>query len=220
MPDTLTPGALAARLSVADRTVRRMAEAYEAVHGQLPRDRRGHRLFPVEAADRLEVAARALRSAPGASMVEVLTAQRDGLPMPRHADVPPPADTLAPLLAEIRALRLELVDLRALVLALSAPQRPDMTLADRDPDSDPANGGATFSQPRKLQAKHERLLERLQAGTRLTDNGGHSLEKDPDGQTRRVDPRTVAALVRYGLLIRDGDEYRLTYFPLLDSNNP
>lgn len=118
LQDTLTPTALAARLSVADRTVRRMGTAYESVYGLLPRDSKGHRRYPAEAVKRLELAARDLRSAPGSSMRDILAAQRDGLPMPRHPTSPPPVDVLEPVLAELRALRGEVAELRELVLSL------------------------------------------------------------------------------------------------------
>ena len=48
------PGALAVCKAVSDRTVRRMAEAYEEVYGRLSRNQRGHRLFRAEAVARLE----------------------------------------------------------------------------------------------------------------------------------------------------------------------
>lgn len=209
--DTLTPGALAARLGVSDRTVRRMGETWERVHGEgaLPRDRRGHRLFPADVADRLEVAARTLRDSPGVSLEETLTAQRDGVPLPRHPDRTPSADALAPLLDELRAVRGELADLRALLLAFLGAEGHDAALSDLPPPSEPGDERAAPQRPRKLQPNHAALLERLQAGARLLNRGGRMLEVAADNELRAVDPRTVAALERYGLLERDGDEWRV-----------
>ena len=107
---TLTPGALAVRLSVSDRTVRRLADAYSEVYGELPRDQRQ---LPLEAVLRLEEAAVMMQSAPGSSTIEILTALRDGLTPTRQSHrpagpVPATPDALDSVMAELRALRAEL----------------------------------------------------------------------------------------------------------------
>lgn len=214
--DLLSPGDLTARMSgnglpMTDRTVRRMAEAYEVVYGPLPRDpRRNFRMFPPEAADRLEQGARTLRANPGASMEDVLTSQRDGLPMHQTAH-PVAADGLTPILDELRALRSDVADLRALVAALvSGTAAPAIAPA-------PATATRTRKRPvTKLQKNHAELLERLKAGSALVQEGGKTQERTPDGELHRVDPRTVEALERYGMLKLDHDGvYRITDNPLL-----
>ena len=109
VPVALTPGDLAVRLSVSDRTVRRLAEAYSEVYGSLPRDRRQHQQFPLEAVLRLEQAAVLKQTTPGSSKLETLTALRDGLTPARQSHrpagpVPATPDALGPILAELRAL--------------------------------------------------------------------------------------------------------------------
>ena len=123
--EVLTPGDLAVRLSVSDRTVRRLAEAYSKVYGQLPRDARQHRQFPLEAVLRLEQAAVLMQTAPGSSNIEILTALRDGLTPVRQlhrSAVPATPDALAPIMDELRALRAELAELRALVVTMQPEQ--------------------------------------------------------------------------------------------------
>ena len=209
--DLLSPGDLTARMSVTERTVRRMAEAYEVVYGPLPRDpRRGFRLYPLEAVERLEQGARTLRATPGASMADVLTSQRDGLPM-HHAAHPAPADALTPILDELRALRSDVADLRALVAALVSGTAAPAIM--------PATRAATPTRKRpltKLQPNHAELLERLKAGSALVQQGGKTLEQTAAGELHRVDPRTLGALERYGMLKLDADGvYRITDSPLL-----
>ena len=214
--ELMTPGDLTARMSgsgmsMTDRTVRRMAEAYETVYGPLPRDtRRNFRMFPAEAADRLEQGARTLRANPGASMEDVLTAQRDGLPMHQTAH-PAPADALTPILDELRALRSDVADLRALVAALVSGTAAPAIM--------PATRAATPTRKRpltKLQPNHAELLERLKAGSALVQQGGKTLEQTAAGELHRVDPRTLGALERYGMLKLDSDGvYRITDSPLL-----
>ena len=212
--DLLSPGDLTARMSgnglpMTDRTVRRMAEAYEVVYGPLPRDpRRNFRMFPPEAADRLEQGARTLRANPGASMEDVLTSQRDGLPMHQTAH-PVAADGLVPILDELRALRSDVADLRALVAALVS--------GTAAPATAPRAATPTRKRPlTKLQPNHAELLERLKFGSALVQRDGKTLEQTAAGELRRVDPRTVNALERNGMLRLDHDGvYRITDNPLL-----
>jgi predicted DNA-binding transcriptional regulator YafY len=211
-----TPGALAVRMSVSDRTVRRMAEAYEEVYGRLPRNQRGHRLFPAEAVARLEDGLPLLRAHPGASLEQVLTAQRDGHPMQPTAR---PAADLAPVLEELHALRSEVAELRALLLTLASGARPALGAPD-SPAADliaPIPAAAVKSTRRRsLQPNHAELLERMRAGSTVVEQGSRRLEVRPDGGTDRVDPRTLDALVRYGMVKRDPDGvYRTTDTPLL-----
>lgn len=205
-PDTLTPGALASRLAVSDRTVRRMAKHYEQVFGKLPRgERREHRHFPPDAVARLEQAAHYMRDTPGASTLEVLQALKAGRPLPQRERTPSP-DALAPLLAELRALRSELAELRALVLTLPGAGGPDAA-----PEADQP-------QLERFTRSQAELLERMKAGVRVQkDREGQFLELTPDGQTRRTDPRTVKALTRRGLLTLDGPEVRLNMDRLFPS---
>lgn len=98
-------------LGVQPRTVRRMAETYEAVFEELPRVRpeedRSPRLWTVEAVRRVQVAHLALRSGKVASLEHALALVRDGADLPVVAVEPESgqgADTVAAQLAELRAL--------------------------------------------------------------------------------------------------------------------
>lgn len=111
MPDTLTPGDVAQVLGVQPRTVRRMAETYEAVFGELPRVRpeedRSSRLWTVEAVRRVQVAHLALRSGKVGSLEHALVLVRDGAELPVVAAESASgqgADNLTAQLAELRAL--------------------------------------------------------------------------------------------------------------------
>ena len=126
MADTLTPGEVAQVLGVQPRTVRRMAETYEAVFGELPRVRpeedRSPRLWTAEALRRVQVAHLALRSGKVGSLEHALVLVRDGAELPLVAAEPEGgqgADTVAAQFAELRALLevqgRELVRLRELV---------------------------------------------------------------------------------------------------------
>lgn len=134
------PGEVAELLGVSASSVRRMAATFESVMGPLPRSNgpTGPRVWPIEAFRQLEAAHRALTGSGGmvTSLEHALTLIRDGSNLPVRAEqldvqdrMP---DTLADLLAEVRALRAlaeaqgrELADLRALVqdipAALPAP---------------------------------------------------------------------------------------------------
>jgi len=126
VPDTLTPGEVAQVLGVQPRTVRRMAETYEAVFEELPRVRpeenRSPRLWTAEAVRRVQVAHLALRSGKVGSLEHALVLVRDGAELPVVAAAEESgqgADNMAAQLAELRALLevqgRELVRLRELV---------------------------------------------------------------------------------------------------------
>lgn len=224
--DYMTPGRLAKLLDVSDRTVRRMATAYDTVFtdAPLPPDPRNskHRVFPPVAVERVQHAAALMRDHPGLSTVEALTALRDGRDLPLRHDRPTPHSNLETVLEELRALRDEVADLRRLLLASqshgSTPATPALA---SEPAPAPAEAPAAPQRPKKLQPNHQNLVEALERGERLRVRpGGRTGETaelfDVVGEVAEtVDPRTVAALVRYGLLEKVGDEYRLTAEKLL-----
>ena len=234
VPVALTPGDLAVRLFVSDRTVRRLAEAYSEVYGSLPRDRRQHQQFPLEAVLRLEQAAVLKQAAPGSSNIEILTALRDGLTPARQlhrpaGPVPATPDALGPVLAELRVLRAELAELPALVVAMQPVQvdeplptsplpeqspelhgRPQPStstvavLAEPVPDQ-PATPVPPTPRP-ELRGNQAELLERLHAGDQLVHRGQQLTELNVNSRRRgTVDDRTVKSLVNSKwLLERDG----------------
>lgn len=112
-------------LGVQPRTVRRMAETYEAVFEELPRVRpeedRSPRLWTAEAVRRVQVAHLALRSGKVSSLEHALVLVRDGaeLPVAAEPESGQEAVKLAAQLAELRALLeaqgRELVHLRELM---------------------------------------------------------------------------------------------------------
>ena len=239
--ETLTPGDLAVRLSVSDRTVRRLAEAYSEVYGELPRDRRQHRQFSLEAVLRLEEAAVLMQSAPGSSTIEILMALRDGLAPARQshrpaATGPVTPDTLGPVMAELRALRAELAELRALVVTLQPVQAREPLPTSPPPEQSPephdqpqaststAVGLAepVFDQPEapvsvapaprpELRANQAELLERLRAGGQLVHRGQQLTELNVNGSRRgTVDDRTVMSLVNSRWLLEQDRNLHLT----------
>ena len=242
---TLTPGALAVRLSVSDRTVRRLADAYSKVYGQLPRNRRQHRQFPPEAVLLLDQAAELMRDAPGSSTVEILTALRDGLTSAHHARRPAilttsaTPDALGSVMDELRALRTELADLRALVITLQPsrilPTSQLLVQAPEPSDQDQPSTAAVLAEPMpdqleaptevnvdppalvlsrepELQANHAGLLERLNGGGRLVHRGQQQFEELNADNTQRgpVDRRTVKSLVNSKRLKEIDGAMRLT----------
>lgn len=125
----MTPGEVAAHLNVSAPTVRRMAAAYEAVIGPLPRQEGRHsRLWPVEAVRQVQAAHQALGTGRVTSLERALELVRDGAELPERIVLPVAPDVLAGLVAEIRALRLvvegqaaELTALRELVQGRELP---------------------------------------------------------------------------------------------------
>lgn len=224
----MAPGEVARLLRVSDRTVRRMATAYAAVFtdAPLPPDPRNarHRVFPPVAVERIQHAAALMRDHPGLSAVEALTSLRDGRDLPLRHDRPTPHGSLETVLDELRALRDEVADLRRLLLASQGHDSTPAILALL-PDPTPALAAApgAFQPPKRLQPNHRNLLEALERGERLRVRpGGRTGEVaelfDVVGEVANtVDHRTVAALTRYGLLVRDGEEYRLTASRLLEA---
>lgn len=215
--DNLTPAQLTALLQVSDRTVRRLAEAYEGVYSRLPTSKRKTRLFPPVAVERITDAYATLRAAPGMSATEVFTHQRDGLPVRTRERVTP--DVLAPVMDELRALRSEVAALRELLTSGQGAVSHDSTPPALALHSDP--GPVTPQPPKRLQPNHQNLVDALEQGHVLRVRpGGRTgetaeLYDQQGGLVRQIDPRTIDALVRYGLLEREGDGYRLTTDPLL-----
>lgn len=125
MADVLTPREAAQTLGVQSRTIRRMAETYEAVFGELPRVRpdedRSPRLWPAEAVRRVQVAHFALKSGKVASLEHALTLVRDGAELPAGTEHEggQAAVNLSAQFVELKALLeaqgRELARLRALV---------------------------------------------------------------------------------------------------------
>lgn len=109
--DLLLPASEAARqLGLSPSGLRRLAMGYERVHGALPRDDRGGRLWTGEALARLD-AARALVAAEGAPSVEraldlMASGQAPALATPVRPA--PEAERHAELLARLDALGLAL----------------------------------------------------------------------------------------------------------------
>lgn len=215
--DNLTPAELTALLQVSDRTVRRLAEAYEGVYSRLPTSKRKTRLFPPVAVERITDAYATLRAAPGMSATEVFTHQRDGLPVRTRERVTP--DVLAPVMDELRRLRSEVAALRELLTsqgAVSHDNPPPVLTLDAGPDqSTPAPDGPAGDADRPdmpttaLSQHHARLVQRLEAGATLEQRGPVTLLVE-NGNTDRVDGRTVKALVKRGLIEATPDGYRLT----------
>lgn len=199
--DLTTPGDLTAQLGVSDRTVRRLAEAYRDVYGALPINNRRHRMFPAVAVERITAAHKIMRDVPGMSAVDAFTAHRDGVTIPRREDRTSTADTLAPVLSELRALRAEVAALRSLLVAL-APEQPATALAADTASQDPAA---------PLQPNDTDLLERLRAGNSILKNQGKLWELDLAGKRlRRLDLRMVEALVKRGMVAASSEGYSLT----------
>ncbi|BDP44924.1 hypothetical protein DAETH_48930 (plasmid) [Deinococcus aetherius] len=114
-------------LGVQPRTVRRMAETYESVFGELPRVRpeedRSPRLWTAEAVRRVQVAHLALKSGKVSSLEHALVLVRDGaeLPVVAASESGQEAATLSAQIAQLKTLLeaqgRELASLRELVQA-------------------------------------------------------------------------------------------------------
>ncbi len=119
------PGEAARRLGVSPSGLRRVASAYEAVHGELPRKNgTGARFYPEEALERLTQARALVETGRCKSTVEALTALEKGLEpetpteMTGHRPTALEAgagEALAVLMAELRGVREEVARLRAVV---------------------------------------------------------------------------------------------------------
>ncbi|WP_229829782.1 hypothetical protein, partial [Deinococcus ficus] len=222
--DHTKPGELADLLRVTGRTVQRMGNAYIEVFGPdalLPDPRhRDHRVFPPVAVERLQRAADLTRLHRGLSTRQALESIRDGqeLAKPRTRPTPAPSDALMErLLEEVQRLQLEMLTLRRDLLDRYAPERPDTAPPAPTPDPDPAPVAAApprpAQRPARLQEKHQELLDSLHMGETLKVRPGgrtgeiaelHDIYGTP---LRQIDPRTIAAMLRYGLLERVGDQY-------------
>jgi hypothetical protein len=100
------PHEAAATLGMSGANLRRLAPIYERVYGELPRDVRRGRVWPAEAIDRLKRARDVVRAGRAQSVQAALVAERTGEDLSSGAaDALPAPNTLAELIAEIRALR-------------------------------------------------------------------------------------------------------------------
>ena len=124
MAEPITPAEVAETLGLSAPTVRRLGAAWERAFGvELPRDRRGARRWPPEALGHIEAAQEALKARRVTSLERGLALAAHGAGRPDLAEHEPPA-SLAEVLAELRALRGEVGELRGLVLALRTPDSP------------------------------------------------------------------------------------------------
>lgn len=134
MQTLLTPAQVAERLNLSPAALRRLAVAYEAVHGSLPRPPGSpSRLWPLAAVEAVEVARVMVAEAQAQNIGQALAALAQGdrptapaLPSPDidEADLDQLRDVLAALVAEVGDLRAdraaqarELAELRALIAA-------------------------------------------------------------------------------------------------------
>jgi hypothetical protein len=111
------PHEAAAMLGMSGANLRRLAPIYERVYGELPRDVRRGRVWPEDAIDRLKRARDAVRAGRAQSVQAALVADRTGEDLSSGADAALPApNTLAELIAEIRALRRTIEDQNRLII--------------------------------------------------------------------------------------------------------
>jgi hypothetical protein len=119
----LEAGAAAEQVGVSASGLRRLAPLYEAVHGELPRKPKSlNRLWPLLAVERLQAARRLVEAERYRTISDALTALARGLE-PDDLELAPPAASVSPdatqqalevLTAEVRELRRELAEIRAL----------------------------------------------------------------------------------------------------------
>lgn len=150
----MTPGELATHLGVQERTLRRFSAAYEAVHGPLPRDARGHRVFPADAVGRLSGAVPVLRERPAVGLEAVLRGQAVGnVAAPAVA----PAMVGNDVLDAVQLLRLEVQNLTREVAALRErlEDQPDTRPDIRTPTGQPVDRApaTTVDAPHQLTAQ-------------------------------------------------------------------
>ncbi|UCH27313.1 MAG: hypothetical protein JSV66_06660 [Trueperaceae bacterium] len=145
-PEATTRSAadVAKQLGLGLSELQRIANIYEWVYQDLPRDRSGERLWPREAVERLAAAHRLVRAKRAMSIKEALLATKRGV-QDRQAQArtvpaspPPPQATirsvevmLKSVLAELQALKQEMAELRAQTAAL---QRNLAGSAEREVD--------------------------------------------------------------------------------------
>ncbi len=136
MPDDvlLEAGAAADAVGVSASGLRRLAPIYEAVHGELPRKpRSNNRLWPQIAVERLQRARLLVEQERHRTILDALTALARGVDdddaelAPVSVRVGPDAtqQAIAILTAEVRELRRELAELRALPPAPGRKEQGD-----------------------------------------------------------------------------------------------
>jgi hypothetical protein len=107
----------AAMLGMSGANLRRLAPIYERVYGELPRDVRRGRVWPDHAIDRLKRARDAVRAGQAGSVQAALVAERTGEDLSSgKADALPAPNSLAELVADIRALRRTIEDQSRLIV--------------------------------------------------------------------------------------------------------
>ncbi len=126
MPDDdvlLEAGAAAEMVGVSASGLRRLAPLYEQVHGELPRKpRSNNRLWPQTAVERLQRARRLVEQERYRTISDALTAIARGVddddtelaPISARTNPDATQQALAMLTAEVRELRRELAEIRAL----------------------------------------------------------------------------------------------------------
>lgn len=118
------PGDAARRLDVSPSGLRRYASFYEEIHGELPRDNQGRRMWSGEAVDRLEAAKALMATGKATSIKEALTALEGGMqPSVEALSVTLPKNALGLLLEEIRAMQSRLDTVERLELEVQALRR-------------------------------------------------------------------------------------------------
>jgi predicted RNase H-like nuclease (RuvC/YqgF family) len=109
--------------------LQRIANIYEWVYQELPKDRAGEKLWPREAVERLAAAHRLVRAKRVLNIKEALLATKRGVqggrPQAKAAPAPPSQaairsveEMLKVVLAELQALKAEMAELRAQTAAL------------------------------------------------------------------------------------------------------
>ncbi len=118
------PGDAARRLDVSPSGLRRYASFYEEIHGELPRDSQGRRMWPGKAVGRLEAAKALMANGQASSIKDALTSLESGVQPPAESlGVTVPGDALRLLLEEMKAMREHLEGVERLELEVQALRR-------------------------------------------------------------------------------------------------
>ena len=147
-----SPADVAARLGVSSSGLRRLALIYERVHGELPRDPKLGRVWPMEAIYRLERARLDVQAARAVSVEQALADHRAGLEperAPAPAGVPTGAtgtNALEALVGELRALR-EAVEEQNRLLEEQGRRLEALEEVRGGGPTSPAEGAATEDTP-------------------------------------------------------------------------